>query len=56
MFFVSADSKEVSDSVSLLFATHARWSVSVADKGVTEIVSSGWGAVRRGWVRDISED
>ena len=41
MFFVSADSKEVSDSVSPLFATRAGRCVSVADKGVREIVSGG---------------
>ena len=33
-FFVSVASKGVRFSVSLLFATLARWSISVADKGL----------------------
>ena len=41
MISVSADSKEVSDFVSPLFATLTGWRVSVADKGVKEIVGSG---------------
>ena len=41
MFFVSVASKGVSFFVSLLFATLAGRFISVADKGVKEIVSSG---------------
>jgi len=40
VFFVSADSKGVSDSVSALFATHTRWPISVADKGLKGRVGS----------------
>jgi hypothetical protein len=40
-FFVSVASKGLSFSVSLLFATLAGRSISVADKGVKEIVRSG---------------
>jgi hypothetical protein len=40
VFFVSVASKGVSPSVSLLFATLARKSISVADKGLTQ---AKWG-------------
>src|SRR5260370_20264845 len=46
MFFVSVASKGLKYCASPLFATHGRWSASVASKGV---ISSEFGCVHESW-------